>query len=907
MKANNITIGILAHVDAGKTTLSEAMLFASGAIRSQGRVDRGDAFLDTDPMEKDRGITIFAKQARFTYEKKNFTLLDTPGHADFSPETERTLQVLDAAILVISAPDGITGQVRTLWKLLSHYHVPTFIFVNKMDQPGMDPQASINALREGLSHHILDFTKLSSTEQLSALKESTLLEDIAVCEEALTENYLNGILPEISDVRRLIQSRKLFPCFLGSALKSMGIRELLSGIAAWIPEKDYPDTFAARVFKITRDNEGKRLTHMKVLGGSLQARTPIAYESATGEALEEKVDQLRLYSGTKFQTVTEVLAGEICAVTGLSRMAIGTPLGDLEAESEELLSPILRCRLLLTDDADPFLVYRNLKLLEEEEPILRAEQTASGSIYVHVMGSVQMEILQRLMNDRFGISIDYGESEIVYKETIASPVLGIGHFEPLRHYAEVQLLIEPLPPGNGIQYDSTCSTDRLTRNWQHLVLSSLEAKEHLGVLTGSPLTDVKITLRTGRSHPKHTEGGDFREASLRAVRQGLMQAENILLEPILQITLTIPASAIGRAMNDLSRMHGEMQPADIQGEHAIITGAVPAACLGNYAEEVIAYTHGDGSLSSSLLGYRPCHNTQEVLEKIGYDPERDIENPSSSVFVEHGVGTIIPWDQVPERAHLEIESLVKNKDEDVLDPVNLSGQLLEEYRSGTIETFRGRDERYTSDTRSYEERESAYQATQKELDDIFRRTYGEVKVRYSSREDRSRDFDAPAKDPSAPKGGDPKYQKKPQAPVQEYLLVDGYNVLYASEELHDLAVSDLKAARDALADILSDFQGTRRESVILVFDAYKVSGGKEHVDNYHNITVVYTREAETADQYIEKAAKALGEKHRVTVATSDAIEQMIIYGSGARRLSARDFWEEIRRTRQALRDRYLTE
>ncbi|MCH4192244.1 MAG: TetM/TetW/TetO/TetS family tetracycline resistance ribosomal protection protein [Butyrivibrio sp.] len=906
MNETNLTVGILAHVDAGKTTLSEGLLYLSGVVRKQGRVDHGDAFLDTYDLEKSRGITIFSKQAVLEAFGKKLTLLDTPGHADFSPEMERTLQVLDAGILVISAADGINGQVRVLWRLLQHYNVPVFLFVNKMDQPGADHNALLAQLKDGLDRRITDFSNAdalwNSAENDSA--SESFLEDVAVCDEYLLTAYLAGQNPDLSDISRLIQKRELFPCFFGSALKMEGVERFLRGLSACIPIPTYPDKFGARVFKISRDDSGKRLSFLKITGGTLKVR----------DTIPEKVDQIRIYSGARFSAVQEAPAGTVCAVTGLSDTHAGDGLGAEPPCEAELLQPILNCRILLTNDEDPFLVYQNLKLLEEEEPMLHiTRQEETGDLYAQVMGRVQMEILRHLMQERFSMSVDFGPAAIVYRETIAAPVEGVGHFEPLRHYAEVHLLMEPTGPGTGLSFAADCSPDQLAVNWQRLVLTHLEEKKHTGVLTGSEITDMKITLIAGRASIKHTEGGDFRQATYRAVRQGLMMADSILLEPVLDIRLEVPSENLGRALTDLQRMSARTLPPETAGGKSVLTGTLPAACLGNYAEEIVSYTRGEGHLSVSLKGYEPCHNPEEVIENIGYQPDLDPASPSSSVFCSHGVGTIIPWDQV--RTMMHVDSGWKPVYEGVCsaDGDLSADSVLAEYRTEDIRAFRGRDSRNLQDHRSYEEREHDYQMTEKELSSIFERTYGPVKPRYNASKERSRTYGA---DSSAAAdsgqntlpGGDPKYQASAKAheSISEYLLVDGYNVLYASEELHELAVKDLKAARDRLMDILSNFQGYRRETVILVFDAYRVSGGQEKVLKYHNLDVVYTKEAETADQYIEKAAHDLQKKHRVTVATSDGVEQVIIYGSGALRLSARDFWTEIKNTEQNIRDEYLS-
>lgn len=880
MERINHTIGILAPVDAGKTTLSEGLLFLTGSIRKAGRVDHGDAFLDTEALEKERGITIFSKQAGFTVDGQAFTLLDTPGHADFSPEMERTLQVLDAAVLVISAADGVTGQVRVLWSLLSHYGIPTLIFVNKMDQPGTDREKLLAALRKQLSPHVVDCTNQGAAWQ----------EEVALCREELLEAYLAGTEVTREDAAKLAAARELFPCYFGAALKQEGMDALLDGLICYVPVPHYGTQFAARVFKITRDN-GIRLTWMKITGGILKAREQLL-QVKEGQEIREKVDQIRIYSGSRFENVPEAAVGMICAVTGLTATFAGQGLGVEKTGSTELLQPILNCRVLMTDDMDPFVVWQKLRLLEEEEPMLhvtRQEQT--GEIHVQVMGQVQMEILRYEMEQRFQLPIGFGPAVIVYKETIAAPVEGMGHFEPLRHYAEVHLLMEPAEPGSGLLFDSICPTDLLDRNWQKLILSCLEEKKHIGVLTGAELTDVKITLVTGKASIKHTEGGDFREAACRAVRQGLMMAENVLLEPVCSFRLEIPQDAVGRALTDLQRMEAQTQPPEIGNGTAVLQGSVPAAALGDYATQVSAYTRGEGHLTTSLKDYEPCSHPEEIIAASHYDPDLDQDNPSSSVFCSHGVGTIFSWDQVQPLMHVE-SGLKLNHPEGETKADRLA---------------------VLPDPRSFREKERDARATEAELQAIFERTYGPVRVRtqaqmgtrsYGAAPERSSDGHA-ADNSADDSAGRVHRSRSAEGREQEYLLVDGYNILYASDELKALAAVDLKAARDKLMDILSNFQGYRREKVILVFDAYRVEGGQERVYLYHNLSVVYTREAETADQYIEKAAHEIQKKYRVSVATSDAVEQVIVFGSGAMRLSARDFWEQVHLTEEEIRSRHL--
>ena len=894
----NITIGILAHVDAGKTTLSEAMLYTSGAIRKLGRVDHKDAFLDTYELERARGITIFSKQAVFDYKDINFTLLDTPGHADFSPEMERTLQVLDVAVLIVSGPDGATSQTRLLWKLLLHYGIPVFIFINKMDQPGLDKDAILAGLKTSLDPHIVEFK--------GGIDDGDTQEELAVCDDELLSAFLEGREVTKSKVKELIAHRKCFLCMFGSALKMDGVEnflDLISEYSAGYERNDGDDKdFSGRVYKISRDSQGKRLTHIKILSGSLKVKDLIN---------GEKIDQIRIYNGEKFETVPEAFAGSIVALTGLTTTRAGEGLGAISGEpGSELIQPVISCRLILPEDTDILKFYRDLKELEEEEPeLLINYYEDSKEIEVKVMGEVQKEILKHLIFTRFGINVSFGPGRIVYKETIAGPVEGVGHFEPLRHYAEVHLLMEPLESGSGVVFDNRCSTDELSLNWQRLILTHLQEKKHVGVLTGSELTDVKITVLTGKAHEKHTEGGDFRQATYRAVRQGLMMADSVLLEPIYDFRIEVPQENVGRVLTDIQKMSGTVGLPDLENGKSVITGTVPAASLLDYSKELTSFTKGEGSISTSLSGYAPCHNTEEVMEEIGYYPEMDTENPSSSVFCSHGAGTLIPWDQVRDYMHVDsgwnpnTGNIVKT---DLID--NIDMEALKKLQAKSI--------RKTTDDRNFEEIDRDLRTTENELKEIFERTYGTIKPRYvETYEDRLRyerqeaqrlaaQSGEPAKDVtlSAKKQGGAGREQKLTERQKEYLLVDGYNVIYASDKLKSLAATDLKAARDALIDILINFQGYRREHVILVFDAYKVRGGSEHVEEQAGLLIVYTKEAETADQYIEKAAHEIGKKHRVTVATSDAIEQVIVMSAGAIRLSAGDFWLEVERTNELIRE-----
>ena len=844
-----VCIGVTAHVDAGKTTLSEALLYRGGQLRRLGRVDHQDAFLDTDAMERERGITIFSKQAVLPLEEVEITLLDTPGHVDFSSEMERTLQVLDCAILVISGTDGIQSHTRTLWRLLERYEVPTFLFIPKMDLSGSARAALLSDLRRRLSDGCVDF---------GAAPEA-LWEEAAMCSEEAMALYLDsGTLPD-ETLRDLIASRRLFPCFFGSALKLQGVDELLDGLVRFAPRPVWPETFGARVYKIARDPQGARLTYLKVTGGTLRVKAPLTNrrEGVTEEKVwEEKVDQIRIYSGAKFQTVEEAPAGTVCAVTGLSQTFPGQGLGSEQGATVPLLEPVLTYQVLLPQGCDPHTALGKLRLLEEEDPQLHVVWNEQlREIHVQLMGQVQLEILSRMLLERFGLAVSFGPGSIVYRETIAGPVEGVGHFEPLRHYAEVHLLLEPGEPGSGLVFASACPEDQLDRNWQRLVLTHLEEREHPGVLTGSPITDMKITLVAGRAHVKHTEGGDFRQATYRAVRQGLMQAQSILLEPWYDFRLELPTACVGRALSDLQRMNGQTDPPESQGEETVLTGSVPVSALGDYSAEVAAYTRGQGRLHCSFRGYAPCHDQEAVVEALGYDPERDTDNPADSVFCSHGAGVVVKWDQVREHMHVDSGLRLDTPDQEEERPAERS----------TVSAYSGSIEQ------------------NKELQAIFERTYGPVK---------RREF-VPRPEPRAESGEKRTIQPREGGP--EYLLVDGYNIIFAWDELKAVARDNLDAARKLLCDLLSNYQGFRKCEVIAVFDAYKVKGGQGSVEKYHNIHVVYTKEAETADAYIERTTYEIGRKHRVKVATSDGPEQLIILGHGALRLSATAFHDEVER------------
>ena len=840
----HICIGILAHVDSGKTTLSEGLLYASGALRKLGRVDHGDAFLDTDALERERGITIFAKQAMLTVGEREFTLLDTPGHVDFSAEMERTLSVLDYAVLVISGSDGVQSHTRTLWRLLTRYEVPTFLFINKMDLAGTDKSSLMERLTQTLSAECVDFSAPPQGRD----------EALALCDEAALESLLERGSIDDSLISEMIKSRKVFPCFFGSALKMDGVEDFLSALARFTVAPEYPSEFGAKVFKISRDAQGGRLTWLKVTGGALRVKAPLSYR-AQNQDYQEKADQLRLYSGIKFRTLEKAGAGSVVAVTGLSHSYVGLGLGTEAEASAPLLQPVLTYQLVLPDGADAHNALTKLRELEEEDPMLRIVwDERYGQIHVQLMGKIQLEILRRRILDRFGLAVTFGEGSIVYRETIASPVLGMGHFEPLRHYAEVQLLIEPLPRGTGIQLASNLATDALDLNWQRLIFTHLLEREHAGVLTGSALTDVRFTLVAGRAHLKHTEGGDFRQATYRAVRQGLMQAESLLLEPYYDFRLEVPAECVGRAMTDLQNMGGTVDSPQSVGENTVLTGYAPVRTLRDYFTDVAAYTRGRGQLSCAVRGYEACQNQDEIVASLGYDAERDTDNPASSVFCDHGGSITIPWNEVAQHVHCD---------------------------SGIHFDKEETEEKSAPPPRRGVGAGSAY-ATDKELQEIFEHTYGKVERRAFE----------PAKKPARTSLAD-HYDVTIHSEDTEYLLVDGYNIIFAWDELQRLAAQDIAAARGALIDILANYQGFRKCRVIVVFDAYKVKGNPGSVQTVHGIKVVYTKEAETADTYIERATYELRRERRVRVATSDGPEQVIILGHGALRVSARAFHAEV--------------
>ena len=867
--SDKLVLGILAHVDAGKTTLAESIMYLTGSIRKLGRVDHGNAFLDTHELERARGITIFSKQAEVTLhstcgaDELQITLLDTPGHVDFSAETERTLQVLDAAILVISAADGVQGHVQTLWKLLKRYEIPVFLFVNKMDQPGTDKDVLLEELKNKLDENCLDFTQ----------EDEELWDALSMCSEPLMDAYLEEGKLERSDIAQAIFERKVFPCYFGSALKVWGVEEFLDSLVKYSVMPTYPEAFGARVYKITRDPGGNRLSHIKITGGSLKVKSMIG---------QEKVDQIRVYSGSQFQLAEEVKAGGICAITGLTDTFCGQGLGREKEGTAPVLVPVLNYCIILPEGCDVHKMLKNLYQLEEEIPELHILwQEQKSEIHAQVMGEVQVEILRSIIFQRFGVDVEFGEGSIVYKETILNTVEGIGHYEPLRHYAEVHLLLEPLEEGSGVIFETDCSEDELDRNWQRLIMTHLEEKKHVGVLTGSEITDMKITLIAGRAHLKHTEGGDFRQSTYRAVRQGLMQANCRLLEPYYEYSLEIPTENLGRAMTDIQRMHGEFSDPITLGEMTVLTGSCPVVTMNGYQSEVNSYSRGRGKLTCRFQCYAPCHNEEGVIENSGYDPERDLENPTGSVFCAHGAGFVVPWNQVESYAHVESDWRERKRR-------SMNGNT-----DASGDGFGDAD--WVTDGSRKNLNSSERFISQEEIEDIFERTFGtRAKDKNPWNRPAPRKISAPEREVT--------YQPKKVEKLEEYLLVDGYNIIFAWEDLKELAKVNVESARTKLMDILCNYQGYVKNTLIVVFDAYKVKGNPGTVAKYHNIHVVYTKEAETADQYIEKVVHQIGRKYKVTVATSDAMEQLIIWGQGAVRMSAQGLREEIdthNRQRQA--------
>ncbi len=854
-----LVIGALAHVDAGKTTLSEGMLYTCGTIRTLGRVDNRDAFLDTDEQDRARGITIFSKQAILEMHNQRVTLLDTPGHVDFSSEMERTLQVLDYAVLVISGADGVQGHTLTLWRLLKRYDIPVFVFMNKMDQPGTNPQALLREIQKELDAFCIPFSGVD-------IHDSEFMESVAMCDEEALEDYLETGNISLETICQLIGKRKLFPCYFGSALKMEGVDELVAGLEQYTQMPVYPEQMAGRVFKIARDTQGNRLTYLKVTGGHIPVRTIV-------DDSEDKIHQIRVYSGEKYQAVQEVEAGEICAVTGLTHTYPGQALG---AEKESILpslEPVLNYQIILPPDIEPGQALPSLRQLEEEEPQLHLQWNEElQEIQAMVMGEVQTEILEQLIRDRFGYAVHFGEGQIVYKETILNQVEGVGHFEPLRHYAEVHLILEPGERGSGMQYVLDCSEDVLSKNWQRLILTHLEERLHRGVLTGSVLTDVKITVASGRSHIKHTEGGDFRQATYRGVRQGLMQAQSALLEPYYTFELEVPTELVGRAMTDLDQRFAQFEGPWMEQDLARIKGTAPVATVCDYQKEVTAYSKGKGHIYCTVSGYNICHNTEEVLMQRQYDPEMDLSHPSSSVFCSHGTGFYVPWDQVFDYMH--VESVLKATPPAQED---IQGNGYVPHVNKTEEVWLGTDE----------------------IDEILDRTY------HSNRKEQFVPHKGIGYKKSHTKDAIPAisrtYQK--QEKREEYLLVDGYNIIFAWKELSELAAHNIDSARGRLLDILCNYQGMKKCNLIVVFDAYRVKGHPTEIMDYHNIHVVYTKEAETADQYIEKFAHENGNKYQIMVATSDGLEQIIIRGQGCALISAREFEQEVARMDQIIQER----
>ena len=895
-KRKHICTGLMAHVDSGKTTLSEALLYTSGAIRKLGKVDTKDAFLDTDERERARGITIFSKQAELTWRDTEITLLDTPGHVDFSAEMERVLQVLDYAVLLISGSDGVQGHTQTLWNLLQQYEIPTFLFINKMDQPGANQDALMTELKERLSEGCIDFSvssvladavtadvtdtkkdyaakqmmALNGNTDQSGLSLETWYEELATCQEEALDTYLETGVVSDTQIRAMIRGREVFPCYFGSALKMEGIEAFLNGFEFWTEEDTYPSEFSAKVYKISRDEQGNRLTHLKVSGGVLKVKDLLCTKSNGEDDVLEKVNQIRVYSGEKYEVRQQVEAGEICAVTGLAETYPGQGLGEEAETLPPLLEPVLTCQVCLPEGCDPAIMLPKLKLLEEEQPELHIvwdEQLQE--IQAQIMGEIQTEILQSVIAERFGIAVTFGKSHIVYKETIANTVEGVGHFEPLRHYAEVHLLLEPLPAGSGLQIDVDCSEDMLDKNWQRLIVTHLMEREHRGVLTGSAITDMKITLIAGRAHQKHTEGGDFRQATYRAIRQGLMDAESVLLEPYYQFRMELPEQMIGRAMTDIEKMNGIFEITQAQGGLSVLTGRAPVSEMQDYPKEVAAYTKGFGRIFLTLDGYAPCHNAAEVIAAIGYDAEHDTANPSGSVFCAHGAGFTVPWNEVKEHMHIEGWQPETVKTEEL--PERATRSVMDEW-IGVDEVDAILEKTFYANSGARTRRNG-----------VVRRRRVESRT-----ESVTRSF-------------------TPQPKKQEYLLVDGYNIIFAWDELKDLARENMDSARGILLDKLCNYQGMKQMEVIAVFDAYRVIGHETECFDYHNIHVVFTKEAETADQYIEKFAHTNASKYQVTVATSDGLEQVIIRGEGCRLLSARDLHAEMELAEKQFSETYMQE
>ena len=848
----NVIIGITAHVDSGKTTLAEAMLYTSGAIRSLGRVDRGNSTLDTNSIERERGITIFSSQAEFTVDDTMFTLLDTPGHVDFSAETERTMQVLDYAVLVISGTDGVQSHTTTLWKLLRKYNIPVFVFVNKMDLIGADKAHLIDRLRKELSDRCVDFTG----------DFDNIDEDCATCCEELMEQFIETGSLSKESISAAIENRQIFPCFFGSALKMQGVEEFISVLCRYTTEKDYGESFGAKVYKISYDAKGSRLTHMKITGGELKMRDDMSYSDQDGNVVNAKVSSIRFYTGEKFRTSESAEAGMVCAVTGLTGTYAGQGIGAENDSDEAALEPVMTYRVSLPEDKNVYEALKELRILEDQDPqlhILWNEQ--NREIHIQLMGAVQTEVLTKLIADKFGFDIQFMDGAVTYRETIRDTVEGVGHYEPLRHYAEAHILLEPLPQGSGIVIDTVCPEDELDRNWQRLILTHVKEKTHLGVLTGSPVTDIKMTLVKGKAHLKHTEGGDFRQATYRAIRQGLRMAESVLLEPYYDYELEVPTENVGRAISDLQRMCASFDTPETIGESSVIRGSAPVAEMNSYQADIIAYTHGKGKLSLSLGGYKECHNADEVISSIGYSADNDTENSADSVFCSHGAGYLVKWNEVYDHMHLPL-SLDENEDDEA-----------PEARKNKAQRF---IEKAVSD---------------EELMEIFERTYGKI----------NRDPHKAFKKIKAVSIDDKKV-RLPKYEGPDYLLVDGYNIIFAWEDLKKIAGDNLDAARGELINRMCNYQGYAGCELILVFDAYRVKGKHREVEKYCNINIVYTKESETADSYIERVSHELSKKHKVRVATSDGLEQMIILGNGAMRISATEFRKRYEAAERSIKE-----
>lgn len=858
-RKKKICAALLAHVDAGKTTLSEAILYKSGQLKNLGRVDNGNTFLDTNVMERERSITIFSKQAVFSYGNLQMTLVDTPGHVDFSAEMERTLQILDYAILLVSASDGIQGHTRTLWELFSHYEIPVFLFINKMDQPDTEKEKILKELQETFGDGCISFEE----------KEEIFYDAVAMSGEDAIEEFLETGTVSVETIQELILKRKVFPCYFGSARTTDGVEEFLKGLEIYTKEKKYPEDFSARVFKIGRDEGGNRLTYLKITGGTLSVRQMLSGKNQDGEEWEEKVTQIRIYSGERFEPVSKIRAGEVCAVTGLNATYAGQGLGAEESSNLPVLEPVLTYQIRLPEGVSANAFLPKLRLLEEEIPEIKIVwNEALEEIQARLMGEVQIEILRRLIWERFHEDVHFDAGKIVYKETISNVVEGVGHFEPLRHYAEVHLRMEPGENGSGVQVRTECSEDLLSRNWQRLICTHVLEREHAGVLIGAPLTDVIITVVSGKAHTKHTEGGDFRQATYRAVRQGLMKAQNVLLEPYYDFRLELPTEMIGRAMTEIETLSGKLKAPENLGEVSILSGYAPVSTMQNYGKEVYSYTKGQGKLFCTLKGYYPCHNAEEVWEASHYDPEADPLHPAGSVFCSHGAGFVVPWYEVEKYMHMP-----------------LAEHDVPEMEETEIPSF----------TRERPAPKEEYFMGEEEVLSILSSTA------YANRKN---DYKHPYKKQkrTVASAGKPAKKAQKQKSGERYLLVDGYNIVFAWEELHELAKTNIDAARSRLMDILCNYQGYQKCTLILVFDAYKVRGNIGEMFDYHNIHVVYTREAETADQYIEKLAHQMGRDYDVTVATSDGLEQLIIRGQGCKLLSARDFYEEVKRVEEQIRE-----